>query len=148
MMKISYKGDYALKAILDLAQHYNSAINLEEISRRQDIPLKFLEQIMLILRRAGFVLSKRGARGGYFLARHPKDIYIGEVVRAIDGPIAPISCVADKNKTLCNFASCCALRDVFEEVKNKISEVIDKVSFADLVKRTNKKTKKGIDFSI
>ncbi len=147
-MKISYKGDYALKAILDLAQHYNSAINLEEIARRQDIPLKFLEQIMLVLRRTGFVLSKRGPKGGYFLARPPKDIYIGEVVRAIDGPIAPISCVADKSRTPCNFESCCALRDVFEEVKNKISAVIDNISFAELVKRTNKKTKKGMDFSI
>ncbi|MBN1142756.1 MAG: Rrf2 family transcriptional regulator, partial [Deltaproteobacteria bacterium] len=93
-MKISYKGDYALKAMLHLALRYDSgtvtAIN--EIAATNDIPRKFLEQIMLILKGAGLVESRRGIGGGFFLKRPPAEIRLGEVVRLIEGDIEPIAC--------------------------------------------------------
>ena len=81
-MKITYKGDYALKALLQLALHYNEGdvLSINEIAKLGDMPVKFLEQILLILRKGGFVKSKRGVQGGFSLGRHPKDITVGEVI--------------------------------------------------------------------
>src|SRR3990167_5256678 len=93
-MRITYKGDYALKAILDLALHYGTnLITIHELAQRTDTPLKFLEQVLLDLKRGGFVESRRGKVGGYLLARPPAQIRVGDVVRFIDGPIEPIACV-------------------------------------------------------
>jgi len=86
-MRVTYKGDYALKTILDLALHYERGpVTIHDLARRADIPIKFLEQILLNLKRGGFVQSRRGKIGGYFLARPPAGIKLGEVVRFIDGP--------------------------------------------------------------
>lgn len=147
-MRISYKGDYALKAILDLAQYYNEPVTIYDIAKRQDIPVKFLEQILLQLKREGFLISRRGAKGGYLLSRPPKKIILGDVIRVIDGPIAPITCVSKNNRTQCDFSVRCVLYDIFEQVRDQISKIVDNVTFADLVKMTEQKTKKGLDFSI
>ena len=93
-MNISYKGDYSLKIILDLTFYYpDTMVHIEDISKRQDIPRKFLEQILLQLKRGGFVESKKGPNGGYFLAVAPKDILLGDVIRFVEGPIHPVSCI-------------------------------------------------------
>ncbi len=138
-MKITYKGDYALKGILDLAYQYkhNTVVPLSDISRRQDAPEKYLEQIMLILKKTGIVGSKRGKGGGFFLLKGPKDITLGEVVRIIEGPIEPIAC-ADCNKEVdCIDEKHCAFREVWTKVSAEISEIVDNITFQDIMQRTD-----------
>jgi len=140
-MKITYKGDYALKTILDLAAHFgNGPVAINDLSRRLDIPTKFLEQILLDLKRAHFVESRRGKIGGYSLAREPGQITLGEVVRFIDGPIEPIACV-DKKYSGCHDAGCCVFRAVWNEVSNSTARIIDHLTFADLLKKSKKSSK-------
>jgi len=136
-MKITYKGDYALKAILDLSFHYESGevVPLSDISRRQDIPVQYLEQIMLVLKGAGYVQSRRGVGGGFQLAKPPRDITLGEVVRLIDGPIEPISCGKRDYDSNCGEEETCAFREVWLEVTDRISEVVDRIAFADIMHR-------------
>jgi Rrf2 family protein len=138
-MRITYRGDYALKTILDLAQHYGQepAATITELASRLDIPTKFLEQILLDLKRGGFVESKRGKVGGYFLAKSPSQIKVGEVVRFIDGPIEPIACVG-KRYAGCKDINSCVFKEVWDKVSNATSEIIDSISFEDLVKKIKK----------
>ena len=138
-MKITYKGDYALKAIFQLALSYNGpdegVLSITEIAKLGDMPTKFLEQILLALRRGGFVKSRRGVNGGFLLARHPKDITIGDVIRFVEGPIEPIACVEKGAYTRCKDIKSCIFRDVWKEVKDAISVVVDTVTFEELVLR-------------
>ena len=136
-MKITYKGDYALKALLQLALRYNEddVLSIPEIAKFGDMPVKFLEQILLILRKGGFVKAKRGVQGGFSLARHPKDITVGEVIRFIEGPIEPISCVEKGHYKGCKDISCCIFRGVWKEVSHAISVVVDTLTFEELVMR-------------
>ena len=151
-MKITYKGDYALKAILDLSGFYGTdrVIPLIEISQRQDIPEKYLEQIMLMLKRAGFVESKRGIGGGFQLVKPPKEITLGDVVRVIEGPIEPISCVDHNQDSCCGEEAHCAFREVWQKVADSISSIVDQVTFEDLMKRSRelKDHCSGYDFQI
>ncbi|MFA5272418.1 MAG: Rrf2 family transcriptional regulator [Candidatus Omnitrophota bacterium] len=134
-MKITYKGDYALKTLLDLALNYgNGVVTITELAKSADIPIKFLEQILLDLKRGGFVESKRGKIGGYFLAKHPSQIKVGDVVRFIDGPIEPIACI-EKRYSGCRDIHKCAFRGIWQDVSAAISNIIDNVTFEDL---TNK----------
>ena len=136
-MKITYKGDYALKALLQLALRYNEddVLSISEIAKFGDMPVKFLEQILLTLRRGGFVKAKRGVQGGFSLARHPKDITRGEVIRFIEGPIEPISCVEKGHYKGCKDVSSCIFRGVWKEVSHAISVVVDTLTFEELVMR-------------
>lgn len=137
-MHITYKGDYALKTILDLAIHYgDEPVTIHELGRRADIPVKFLEQILLDLKRGGFVQSRRGQIGGYFLAKAPAQIMLGEVIRFIDGPIEPIACVTDKYKG-CNDRNECILRPVWERIFESTSSIVDNITFEDLVNKAKK----------
>jgi Rrf2 family protein len=133
-MQITYKGDYSLKAILFLAIHHNrNVINLHELAKKLDIPIKFLEQIMLDLKRGGFVDSKRGIKGGYFLLKHPKDTKIGDVIRFIDGPIEPIACAnKDKKYKGCSDIYNCVFRDIWVEIAKATSNIVDNITFDDL----------------
>jgi Rrf2 family protein len=134
-VKITYKGDYALKTLLDLALNYgNGVVTITELAKSADIPIKFLEQILLDLKRGGFVESKRGKIGGYFLAKHPSQIKVGDVVRFIDGPIEPIACI-EKRYSGCRDIHKCAFRGIWQDVSAAISNIIDNVTFEDL---TNK----------
>jgi Rrf2 family protein len=136
-MKITFKGDYALKSVLELSFRYGDGrvTPLSEISERQDIPAKFLEQIMLVLKGAGFVRSRRGAGGGFTLAKPPSSITVGEIVRLIEGPIEPISCGTRDYDSSCEEAECCAFREVWLKVTDCISDIIDRVTFADIMSR-------------
>lgn len=132
-MKITYKGDYSLKVVLELACSYpHKLVHIEEISRKQDIPRKFLEQILLNLKRGGFLVSKKGARGGYTLARAPKDITLGEVVRYIEGSVYPISCIDCDAPSTCDVLSSCVFAPYWREVGDAISHIIDSVNFETL----------------
>ncbi|MCK9582635.1 MAG: Rrf2 family transcriptional regulator [Endomicrobiales bacterium] len=135
-MKISFKGDYALKTILDLSVSYNKGLSqIKDIAKRQDIPLKYLEQIVSQLRSAGYLITQRGSKGGIGLAKAPKKITLGEIVRLMEGPTSPISCVSTTAGTKCTFEKVCVFRDVWLEVKNRINEVVDNTTFADMVKK-------------
>lgn len=134
-MRITYKGDYALKTILDLAVHYGAGpVTIHELAQRADTPVKFLEQILLDLKRGGFVESKRGKIGGYILAKQPGEIKLGDVIRYIDGPIEPISCTEDKYLGCKNLYSC-IYRSIWKDVAKATSGIIDNVNFEDLVNR-------------
>ncbi|MCX5696937.1 MAG: Rrf2 family transcriptional regulator [Candidatus Omnitrophica bacterium] len=136
-MKITYKGDYALKALLYLAAHYGSnVITIHELARQIDAPLKFLEQVLLELKRGGFVESRRGNIGGYMLSRAPSQMTVGEVIRFIDGPIEPIACVKH-GYSECADVYKCAFRKIWQNVAEATSNVVDKVTFETLAAETN-----------
>ena len=103
-MRITYRGDYALKAVLDLALNYDNVVTIHDLAKRAQIPIKFLEQVLLDLKRGGFVESRRGKVGGYLLAKHPSQIKVGDVIRFVDGPLEPIACV-DKKYSGCHDGS-------------------------------------------
>jgi len=138
-MKITYKGDYALKAVLDLALHYNDIVTIHDLAKRIDAPIKFLEQVLLDLKRGGFVESRRGKIGGYLLSRPPAKIKLGEVVRFIDGPLEPIGCI-EKGYSNCKDIYKCVFRQEWVRVGQAISGVVDKITFADLAKRAQLKS--------
>ncbi|MCL5019577.1 MAG: Rrf2 family transcriptional regulator, partial [Patescibacteria group bacterium] len=95
-MRVTHKGDYALKAMLDLALHYEkSLVTIHDMAKRIDAPVRFLEQVLFNLKKGGFIESRRGNMGGYLLAMSPDRISVGDIMRFIDGPIEPISCVND-----------------------------------------------------
>lgn len=134
-MHITYRGDYALKTILDLALRFGeSPVTIAELAKRADIPIKFLEQILLDLKRGGFVESRRGKVGGYLLARPPSRIRVGDIIRFVDGPIEPIACV-DKKYRGCKDIYRCIFRGIWQEVTRSTLGVIDKITFEDLAKR-------------
>ena len=138
-MKITYKGDYALKALFQLALSYGDpeegVLSINEIAKLGDMPTKFLEQILLALRRGGFVKSRRGVKGGFLLARDPKDITIGDVIRFVEGPIEPIACVEKGAYAGCRDIKSCIFRGLWQEVGDAISAVVDTVTFEELVLR-------------
>ena len=137
-MKITYKGDYALKAVLALSLKYDSSIlTIHDLAKDADIPIKFLEQVLLELKRGGFVESRRGKIGGYFLAKPPQDIKVGDVVRFIDGPIEPIACL-EKGYSGCRDVYKCAFRHIWQDVSKAISNIVDNVSFEDLANQIKK----------
>ena len=136
-VKITYKGDYALKAVLQLALKYhedkNDVVSINEIAKSGDMPIKFLEQILLTLRKGGFVKSRRGLKGGFFLAKPPSEITVGAIVRFIEGPVEPISCVGEECYEGCKDLATCIFRNMWKDVGRAISLVIDTVTFEDLV---------------
>jgi Rrf2 family protein len=131
---ISQKAKYALRALVSLSRlPRGESMMIAEISRQQSIPKKFLEQILLELKRAGFVASRRGRAGGYVLLRAPEEIMFGEVLRLIDGPIAPLPClskIAYRRCEDCRDEAACEIRHVFERVTLATREVLDNTSLA------------------
>lgn len=137
-MKISYKGDYALKAMLDLSLQYNvGLVSSRDMAVRIDAPIKFLEQVLAELRKGNFIESKRGNAGGYKLVKDPKNITLGDVVKHIDGPIEPIACVNDTYLD-CKENHCCVLKSVWRKVHKATTDIVDSVTFEDLVIEKNK----------
>lgn len=134
-MWVSKKTDYALRALFTLVDHYGGVpIPIRELARRNDVPKRFLEQIMLDLKTQGWVDSVAGIRGGYILARNPEKIMMGEVVRHFDGVLAPIGCVSVARYERCSQESVCRFRRVFLDVRNYVAGVMDRSSLADVAK--------------
>ena len=132
---LSSRARYATRALLDLSLHENEGpVQGHDIAERQNIPIKFLEQILLALKRAGFVQSRKGPGGGYFLARPAAEITLGAVVRSVDGPIAPISCVSVSGYMECGcpHPETCGLRAVFKEARDSLAAILDGTTFADI----------------
>jgi Rrf2 family protein len=137
-MKLSKRSEYGLRALLDLAAHSDQGpLRLKDLAGRNNIPIKFLEQIFLTLRNAGVVRSQVGARGGYTLGRPAEEITLGEVIRALDGTIAPVGCVSVIAYEPCTCADerTCALRAAMKQVRDAIVAVVDHTSLADAVTR-------------
>ncbi|MEK6730195.1 MAG: Rrf2 family transcriptional regulator [Planctomycetota bacterium] len=136
-MKLSKKSDYALRAMIYLSMNYQKgAVQIKEISAKERIPQKFLENILLTLRKVGILNSKMGLKGGYALARSPDLITLGDVIRALDGTIAPVDCVSQMSYKKCSEEITCAIRGVMLNVRNAVTEVLDAMTFADMCKRT------------
>lgn len=134
-MKISTKGHYGVQAMFDLAQHYGEGpISLKSVAKRQDLSEHYLEQLIAVLRKSGLVKSVRGAQGGYVLAREPADIRVGDIVRVLEGPIAPVDCVNLEDPELCQRSEFCVTRNVWEKVRNSIESVLDSISLSDMCK--------------
>jgi len=138
-MKLSFKGDYALKIILDLCLYSKkNTVRIKDISERQDIPLKYLEQIMILLKSAGYVNSKRGPEGGYSLAKKPEKITLGEIIRLTEGHTSPITCVSTSCYKKCDDELKCPFRKTWFDVKKAINEIVDKTTIADICERAEK----------
>jgi len=147
-MKISYKGDYAIKTLLELALNYNKGVvSINDLAQKGDIPYKFLEQVLLILKKGGFVDSKRGVNGGYYLAKAPDAITLGEAIRFIEGPIEPLVCALKARYDDCKDFNACVLRAVWNQVYTATSMVIDTITFAELVRRVNVRQKEKTDYT-
>jgi Rrf2 family cysteine metabolism transcriptional repressor len=136
-MKLSTKGEYASRAMLELALRFDEgALHIRDISAAQDIPERFLEQILLQLKRAGYLRSRKGPHGGYFLAKSPSRISVAEVIRVMDGPLAPIGCVSVTAKAFCDREGSCGLKGLWKEVRDAIASILERTTFEDLAERT------------
>lgn len=141
-MKISTKGRYALRLMLDLAlSDPGVPVPLRDVAQRQDISDKYLEQIVTPLSRAGLVRSVRGAGGGYLLTRAPSEYTVGEILRPLEGSLAPVSCV--DGSECCGRADQCVTVEVWREIQQAVAGVVDHITLADLVRRYYEKCPQG-----
>jgi Rrf2 family protein len=133
-MKISTKGRYALRIMLDLALHNSGElVPLKDIAARQDITIKYMEQIISPLSKAGFVLSLRGSNGGYRLARKPSEYTCGDILRCLEGPLVPTACLEGNAMDLCPRADECATLPFWKGLNRVINDYVDSVTLEDLV---------------
>jgi Rrf2 family protein len=140
-MKLSLRGEYALRAMLVLGLNYEQpVVRIQAISDQQSIPKRFLEQILNDLKSGGFVQSKRGVAGGYRLARSPEQITLASIVRHVEGALAPVSCVSERfyEKCSCPDESRCAIRSVMKEVREAIVSIVERVTVAELCQRARR----------
>jgi Rrf2 family protein len=146
-MKLSKRGEYALRALIDfgIAQELGRPLlKINELVEKERLPVKFLEQILYQLKGAGYIETKRGKTGGYFLAKPLKEISFGHVIRLIDGPLAPISCVSVTayERCTCPDEDHCGLRMLMLDVRNAIARILDRYVLADVVEITLRKMRR------
>ena len=133
-MKISTKGRYAIRLMLDLAlNNTGEPISLKDVAKRQDISDKYLEQIISVLNRAGYVKSVRGAQGGYYLRKRPEDYTVGMILRLTEGSLAPVSCIDEEDEINCDKKDSCVTVILWKKINDAISEVVDHTTLQDLV---------------
>ncbi len=145
-MKISTKGRYALRLMLDLALHNTGEfITIKSISQRQGISDKYLEQIITQLSKSGFVRSTRGSQGGYRLSKDPKEYTVGSILKLIEGSLAPVACVTEAEKECQRYGEC-ATYFVYDKINKAIDNVVENITLEDLVERH--KTLMGNDYII
>ena len=138
-MKLSTKGRYGTRALLDVALHQgDSPVQLKDIAERQQISLSYLEHLIAPLVAAGILRSVRGARGGVSLVKPPEDIPLIDVLRALEGSLAPVECVDEPLK--CPRAEKCVTRDIWAETKRAVESVLESRTLADLVRRHHEKS--------
>jgi Rrf2 family protein len=138
-MRLSKRGEYGLRAMIYLADNTGPMLQIKDISQHENIPIKFLEQILLALKNAGLLQSKMGFGGGYYLARPASEIKLGQIVRILDGPLAPVRCVSQMAYEPCDCPDeqTCGLRMVMGDVRNAIADILDNTSLADVALRVN-----------
>jgi Rrf2 family transcriptional regulator, cysteine metabolism repressor len=133
-MKVSMKGDYGVRALVELAHHYgNGQVQSAAIATAQSIPEPYLDQLLTTLRRAGFIRSVRGPQGGHSLVRDPHDLKLSEVIAALEGSLAPIACLDDPEG--CRRSAGCSLRPVWQEIEAATLRVLEGITIADLAER-------------
>src|SRR5258708_33243667 len=140
-MKLSVRGEYALRALLVLGLNYDQpVVRIQTISDQQNIPKRFLEQILNDLKSAGVVQSKRGVAGGYRLARPPEEITLAAVIRHVEGALAPVSCVSERfyEKCSCPDEARCAIRSAMKEIREAVVRVAERITLGDLCARWRK----------
>lgn len=143
---LSKRSKYAIKAVLALARRRNhEAVRIADLAKAEQIPKKFLEGILLTLRNNGLLQSRKGQQGGYFLARSPEDIYLGQIVRLLDGPLAPIPCASETAYARC--ADCpdetrCGVRIAMRAVRDATAEILDNTSVQQLLRKTDGPTRR------
>ncbi len=145
-MKFSKRSEYGLRALIELTAHYGKApLQRHQIAKRQHIPIEFLEQILLALRNAGLLASRRGVSGGYRLLKSPDEITLGTVIRILDGPLAPIGCVSKTAYHKCHDCPYaekpnCPVQHVMGEVRNAIAGVLDHYTLRDFAESSKKRS--------
>ncbi len=140
-MKLSTRARYGTKALLELALHWGEEpVLLKDISQRQQIPLPYLEHLISPLAQAGIIKGTRGTRGGVSLLKPPREIILSEVIQLLEGSIAPVECV--DNPETCPHSDLCVTHDIWDEVKEAISKVLESVTLQDLVERQRQKNNK------
>ncbi|MDD2421829.1 MAG: Rrf2 family transcriptional regulator [Heliobacteriaceae bacterium] len=138
-MKLSTKGQYGVRAMYELAHSYGQGpVSLKTVADRQDISVYYLEQLIAVLRKAGLVNSIRGATGGYVLAREPAAITVGDIIRVLEGPVAPVDCVNDDLPDCCARAAQCITKQIWAQVRDAIEQVIDSITLADMCREAAK----------
>ena len=137
-MKISTKGRYAVRVMLDLAVHNTGeCIKVKEIAKRQGISEKYLEQIIAILNKAGYVKSIRGAQGGYMLDKDPKDISAGDILRTLEGDLTPIDCAAFTGDTsTCSGTKFCVTKTVWKRINDSVQQAVDSITLQELMEES------------
>jgi Rrf2 family cysteine metabolism transcriptional repressor len=138
-MRFSKKSEYALRALIELTQEFtHGLVQRKVLAERQHIPLGFLELILLSLKNAGLIGSRRGIHGGVYLIKHPRDITLGQIIRLLDGPLAPIGCVSQTAYQKCRdcpyaMTATCPIQHIMLNVRNAIASVLDHYSLEDFV---------------
>lgn len=132
-MKVSSKGEYALRALLVLGEHHGKIVSIQEISDKTLVTVSYLEQILLKLKKLGYLDSKRGTNGGYILKRETSDINIGEVIRVLEGPLSPMGCASITKYEPCQLEPSCQLRPLWSLVRDTIAYVLDQTTLEDLL---------------
>ncbi len=150
---ISNKTKYGLQALIALSRHYEQgSMLIGDLAQKEGIPKKFLENILLGLKNQGLLESKKGKGGGYKLARHPRDIKLGQVIRILDGPLAPVPCVSQTAYSRCKECKDeynCGIRLVMKDVRDAMANILDHTSLEDVLKKTENATpEKIINFNI
>ncbi|MDQ3539604.1 MAG: Rrf2 family transcriptional regulator [Chloroflexota bacterium] len=140
-MKVSTRGEYGVRAMVALARHYGDGpLSITEIAKESSVPPAYLEQLIAPLRRAGLVVSKRGAHGGYVLGRSPAEVRVGDVYRVMEGPVAPMDCVSEEEADqTCPLIDGCETRPVWLKVRDSIVDALDSTTLADLIGASSKR---------
>ena len=144
-MRVSTKGRYALRLMVELAKHPQQHISLRSISEKQQISQKYLEQIIMILVRSGFVLSTRGPQGGYQLAMPPEEITAGMIIRSMEGSLAPVACL-ECGVSTCDRAADCKTLPMWGKLNNIINQYLDHITLDDLIHNTIEERLKNKDW--
>ncbi|WP_129597667.1 RrF2 family transcriptional regulator [Anaerophilus nitritogenes] len=148
-MKLSTKGRYGVKAMFELALAFGEGpIALNSIAEKQNLSVHYLEQLFASLRKAGLVKSIRGAQGGYMLSKKPEEITVGDIIRTLEGPVAPSECVIEDEKTECYKADYCVTRTIWERIRDSINAVVDNITLQDMINDYKKINKDGYMYYI
>ncbi|WP_043930369.1 RrF2 family transcriptional regulator [Bacillus sp. EB01] len=132
-MRLSSRGEYALRALICLGSDESRLVPISEIAEKTLVPINYLEQLLLQLKRNGYVQSKRGVHGGYKLSRSANDIVIGEVIRNLEGPLAPMGCVSITSYESCPLEAGCMLKPLWALVRDTVAQLLDHTTLKDLL---------------
>ena len=139
-MKLTTKGRYGLRAVIDLAMYAKKEpVSLSDVAERQNISISYLEQLIAKLKKAGIVQSTRGAQGGYALAKAPEDISVGEILRALEGSLSPVDCSAvdGEGETECSASNFCVTKYVWKRINDSINDTVNNMFLSELLEESN-----------